>query len=104
MMASLAHHATTHCMMLIHTIIHAKAMLAKWLNACVAASFSSKDFARARKVIEQGFRNIHLFAQQTFNAYNDADPNALLLNAVFISTTNGLRGEFIGSVVRVFPF
>jgi hypothetical protein len=82
----------------------AKAMLAKWLNACVAASFSSKDFARARKVIEQGFRNIHLFAQQTFNAYNDADPNALLLNAVFISTTNGLRGEFIGSVVRVFPF
>jgi len=45
-----------------------------------------------------------LFAQQTFNAYNDADPNALLLNAVFISTTNGLRGEFIGSVVRVFPF
>ena len=82
----------------------AKAMLAKWLNACVAASFSSKDFARARKVIEQGFRNIHLFAQQTFNAYNDADPNALLLNAMFISTTNGLRGEFIGSVVRVFPF
>ncbi|CAL6384096.1 unnamed protein product [Bathycoccus prasinos] len=82
----------------------AKAMLSKWLNACVAASFSSKDFARARKVIEQGFRNIHLFAQQTFNAYNDADPNALLLNAVFISTTNGLRGEFIGSVVRVFPF
>ena len=80
----------------------AKSMISKWLNACVAASFASKDLVRTRKVVEEGFRNILLFAQQTFNAYNDADPSAILDNAVFISTSKGLRGEFIGSVVRVF--
>ena len=81
-----------------------KAMLSKWLNACTSASFLSKDSVTTRKVVEEGFRNIQKFAQQTFNAYNDADPSALLDNAVFISAINGLRGEFIGSVVRVFPF
>ena len=68
----------------------------------MAASFASKDLVRTRKVVEEGFRNILLFAQQTFKAYNDADPSAILDNAVFISTSKGLRGEFIGSVVRVF--
>ena len=39
----------------------AKSMISKWLNACVAASFASKDLVRTRKVVEEGFRNILLF-------------------------------------------